>query len=452
MIKLAKYQQKSMQWLYENPYIILGDDPGVGKTHPAIFAAKQVISLSPNLIVCPAYLAENWKYELERCGETDIVVIVSNTPKEKRQLLKEHHTWTIISYAFLSMIEYKHLLAKKNSKYHIDSPKIQMRIKYRKLLLDNSWATLIFDEAHRLRNRNSLSTRAAHHLRKRVDRIWMLTGTPTVANSGDLFPLLKLCDPKKYSSYWRFVNEHCHLVQNPWTTIIGELKNSNNFHNILKKYMLRRTLHNMLPNIPEVIEQTITVELSKANRSLYDKAKKEFWLGDNPLLSGGAVIAALRQLTSRDEAKINAVLGLIEDLPNEKIIIFTWYRATVKQIVDKLNADNVYSITGANTAKNKQEIIGKYRGGSEQKILVATLGALKEGVNLQFGRIVIFIEEDWLAATNDQAVARLHRRGQTQTVLKYVIHANKTVDQTVHRIQKRRGEMSLQAVIREEFK
>ncbi len=428
MIQLAPYQTKAKDWLCKHPFTILGDEPGVGKTHPAIFAALQQTSCSPNLIICPAYLATNWAYELERSGETDVTVIVG-TAKVKKLLLAQNHKWTIMSYALLARFEYEKILLKRN------------------------WASLIFDEAHRLRGRNSLRTKAAYRLRKHVDRIWMLTGTPLVANAGDLFPLLKLCDPQEHSSYWRFVGEHCHLIQTPWATKIGKLKNETAFYDLLRKYMLRRKLVDMLPDIPEVVEQTITVELSNKNRSKYQQAKKDYWLDGKPLLSGGAVVTVLRQLTSEDGAKIDAVDGLIADLPNEKIVIFAWYRSTVHRIVQTLqeNYKGVYSITGATIWPDRQAKIDLFKQGG-QKFLVATLGALREGVNLQCARIVIFVEEDWLAATNEQATARLLRRGQERTVLKYCIHARKTVDESVHRIQQRRADMSLRAVLEEEFK
>jgi len=425
MIQLAPYQTKAEEWLRKNPFTILGDEPGVGKTHPAIFAAQQQ---GPNLIICPAYLATNWKHELERCGETDIVVIVGSA-KVKKLLLQQNYKWTIMSYALLARSEYE------------------------KILQQCAWASLIFDEAHRLRGRNSLRTKAAYRLRKRTDRIWMLTGTPLVANAGDLFPLLKLCDPQEYSSYWRFVGEHCHLTQTPWATKIGKLKNEAVFYDLLRKHMLRRKLVDMLPDIPKVVEQKITVELTGINRTRYQRAKKEYRLDDKPLLSGGAMITALRQLTSSDGTKIKALDGLISDLPEEKIVIFAWYRSTVHKIVEKLqeNYKGIYCVTGATPWKARQNKIDLFEQGG-QKFLVATLGALREGVNLQCARIVIFVEEDWLAATNEQATARLLRRGQERTVLKYSIHARKTVDESVHRIQQRRADMSLQAVINEEFR
>lgn len=430
MIDLAPYQTKARNWLNKHPFTILGDEPGVGKTHPAIFAAQQQTSQSPNLITCPAYLADNWAYELERCGETDIVV-VTGTAWRKQDLLQQNHKWTIMSYALLARYEYE------------------------KILLDRTWATLIFDEAHRLRGRNSLRTKAAYRLRKQVDRIWMLTGTPVVANAGDLFPLLKLCDPKEFSSYWRFVGEHCHLTQTPWATKIGKLKDETAFYDLLRKYILRRKLTDMLPDIPEVLEQTITVELTSENHRKYQKAKKEYWLDGKPLTSGGAVVTALRQLTSADGTKVKAVVELIDDLPDERVVIFAWYRSTVSNLIEKLSSrlppDRIYSITGGTSYSERSQIIRSFQQPG-QRILVATLGAMKEGVNLQCARIVIFIEEDWLAATNEQAVARLRRRGQDKTVLKYCIHAKKTVDESVHRIQQRRANMSLQAVLEEEFK
>ncbi len=437
MVRLDKYQDQAIRYLIDNNFSILGDEPGVGKTYPAIYAALHNYKANeqqPILIVAPAYLAYNWKYELMQCGETeDNICIVQGTMKAKKKMLLEPYKWYIISYALTARKEYLNLL------------------------LPLSFSSIIYDEAHRLRGRNSLRTKAAYKLRKKTNNLYMLTGTPTVANAGDMFPLLKLCAPKTFTSYWKFVDQHCYLIRTPWTTKIGRLRNEDSFHKLLENYMLRRKLSETNPQLKEAIEQTIIVELSDSSKAIYKKAKQDYLLvnedQETPLLSGGALVAALRRLTIEDNSKVEAVAGLLEDHSQEQIVIFCWYRNTVERVLQRLERFSrpVAAITGATSNRRRNELIAQFKQ-QDTGVLVATLGALKEGVNLQFAHTAIFIEEDWLAATNEQATGRLRRRGQLEPVVKYIILARKTIDQSVHRVQQRRAEQSLEAVLSEEFR
>ena len=63
---------------------------------------------------------------------------------------------------------------------------------------------VIFDEAGRLRNSDTLSNRAAANVIENSDAALLLTATPVQTGDRDLFNILRLLDPEEYDSYELF--------------------------------------------------------------------------------------------------------------------------------------------------------------------------------------------------------------------------------------------------------
>ena len=421
MIKLDPYQITSYEWLKASQYRILADDPGVGKTHPAIFAVKGLYG--PKLIVAPAYLLVNWKVELENSGETHIS-LVKGTPLEKGERLIADAVWFIISYETFA--------ATKNFKA------LRARI----------WSAIIFDEAHRLRGRNSARTRAALAFKPYTSRAFFLTGTPVIKNGGDLFPMLKFCNPTEFSSYWRFVETYCKVSSTPWGKKVGKFIDKPAFEAMLKPYMLRRTLQEVFPEMPPVITRDVYVELTESSRKEYKVAKADYLItnpdGRKTRIGAGGLVSALRKLTVQSGPKDEALIGLLEDIPEgEQIVVFAWYRSSVEHL--QVLLPSAAGFHGELPQSDRDYLIDAFKQGIF-RVLIATLSTMKEGVNLQNAQHVIFYEQDWVAATNEQAIARLHRRGQEKTVFAYNLITRKSIDESVYKAAAKRGSMSLEAI------
>lgn len=428
---LDDYQQEACKFLRTHNRAILADERGVGKTAPAIMAARASCDYGPHLVVCPAYLMTNWVVELEMWGAKGVHVVEGSASQKKAGLQQIQHSWTIISYDTLARKEYTALLASR------------------------AWHTIIYDEAHHLRGRNSLRTKAADQLKKRSQKTWMLTGTPLVKNAGDLYPLLRQCDPKEYSSYWRFVEENCYTTKNPWTTVVGRLRDEESFYRKLKPYMLRRKFRDIHGEIPDYVEQDIYVDVSEDTRRQLTQAKQEFRIDNGSgeewlLTSAGALLHGLRSIVSCDHAKYLTLEGLINNLNGEQFVVYTWYRDTARRVANMLLSSNVThrTVTGElqgviRTREADEHRAGKYRA------IVATLGALQEGINLQHCKNVIFVEGDWLYKTHDQAIGRFHRRGQENTVMVWNLVARKTVDEVVFKTMRKRQSWNLNQIVQE---
>ena len=63
-IELYPYQKNGIEYALEHKHVIIGDEMGLGKTVQALGVAAHTGKFT--LIVCPAYLKQNWKNEINK--------------------------------------------------------------------------------------------------------------------------------------------------------------------------------------------------------------------------------------------------------------------------------------------------------------------------------------------------------------------------------------------------
>ena len=440
LVQLYEYQTVAKMFLLQTQKAILADDIGVGKTFPAIAALLE--APRPRLLITPAYLQLNWKLELERFhpGLSIARIDGSVDVQKKFQVLRQPSTYDIVmtSYSIVGMSDPKQ--PKKNPQ-SLGKPLYPFQ--------KTTWGAIACDEAHNLRGRNSNATQFLYRIPTKY--LFLLTGTPIMNNGGDLYPLLHLCNPTEFSSYWRFVEEWCVVRQGAFDREVGAIIHPERLSKqVLGRYMLRRRHSDIGSNIPDTTTQVVHVEPTGTTRTALGIIKRELVKlietaeGDwtkIPLTSASAVLHELRRATAKDEEKLRTLIAILNDLPMEKAIVWCWYKDTVDIVAARLRKRwpkrNVVVVTGDVAATKRLEMANAFNE-SEDDILVATLASLSTGANLQKSRISIFYERDHLPATNDQALGRQVRIGQQETVLAYTILAYRTVDESIHRVEGRR--------------
>ena len=121
------------------------------------------------------------------------------------------------------------------------------------------------------------------------------------------------------------------------------------------------------------------------------------------------------KVDSKAERLLEFVKGILKD-PQEKVLIFTEYRDTLKYLVDLLEREgfNPVIIHGGMSMGERREAEELFRSGGI-RIMVAT-DAAGEGINLQFCHIMINYDLPWNPNRIDQRIGRLHRYGQKRDV------------------------------------
>jgi len=92
-----------------------------------------------------------------------------------------------------------------------------------------------------------------------------------------------------------------------------------------------------------------------------------------------------------------------------------------------------------NTMEEREQVIAHFRTTPDCQVLLTSLGAGGEGVNLTFASHVIIMEPYWNLATEQQAIDRIHRIGQTGVTHVARLHLEDSVETWVRSIQTRKS-------------
>lgn len=439
MLELDDYQITAREFLAERAFAGLWDAPGVGKTAPSIDAAAQRIADSygaagPTLVTAPAYLLPNWEYEIGRVVPGATVALADGKGSTARhEALQSDVDFILTSYNNWS--------AGKGKDYEY------------KELVTRGWSAYIFDEAHRLRGRNSRTTKHVYRVRRRDSTnvrtpVWGLTGTPIVNNPGDLYPMFYLWDKRRFPSYWKFVNEWCDIVTHPWGTDVGQLRTGMEeaFQALLGEFALRRTLRDV-PKLATLEEEHkhYHVTMPASVRKTIAEARQNYIiehpdLGKSDFVSGGgALYAKLRMLATDPPTAIKPKIDLLSQLLVAEenagpAVVYVWYKSSAHAVTEALTKSYrpVTLVTGDTPTDQRSAKVDEWKS-QENGVLVATISSLKEGISLVNASSVIFIEHSELPADQEQCVARLKRRGQTQLVSVHHVWAKGTPDIAIKR-------------------
>jgi SNF2 family DNA or RNA helicase len=469
-LPLSDYQEISRDFLLETDGVAgLFDSPGVGKTAPTIAAAweRHVQTGLPVLVTCPAYLVDNWAWEISRFAPADATISLANGngPTARREALRADADFIIHSYANWSA---KVPVRKTKAKTQYTPEDLESVATWEAAqvissegprpgsyqypeLHERQWAVIVFDEGHRLRGRNSIGTKHVFELRKArganlATPLWVLTGTPILNNPGDIFPLLHLRDKKRFSSYWNFVGDFCRVTKTPWATEVGQLRKgmADEFQELVSSFALRRTLAD-IPSLADLehVEKDYFVKLPPSINKTINKAREEYVLEHEDLEQsefingGGALYFRLRMLSTlpptSEKPKVDFVLDFLEDAVGP-VVVYCWYKDSARGVSEALTKSKrpVTLVTGDVPGARRGELVDQWKH-QPNGVLVATISSLKEGISLIHAQDVIFLEHSELPADQDQCIARLKRRGQTELVRVHHVWARNSPDMAIKR-------------------
>lgn len=379
-------------------------DPGIGKT-----ATSTVVALylkRQTLVVLPPILGVMWCRWLRRIkGVT--ATHYAGTPK-KRAEMKLDTDFVVMGMQIFKK-DFDSVLARMD-------PEL----------------TVIVDEATSIKNVGSDNHKAVAHLIRQCGAYAMfLSGTP-LSKPDDAYAYIKLIAPGTYRNLHHF--ENVHIAERDFFGNVTEWKNIDLLHANMKINSVRVIKSEVLMDLPPVIITPIHYQLDPKHYRLYQKLATEELL---ELENGGKIDATtvqalfhgLQQIIlnyatfSDNPADIAAGIDLldevVDELGGEKLVVFTNYRMTNTLLAE--HTARKYkgrTIFGGVSAKQQQAALDAFIDDPEVKTLTLQIQSGGMGIdNLQHvANNILFLEFPTLPAWFHQAVARLHRGGQTKNV------------------------------------
>lgn len=309
---------------------------------------------------------------------------------------------------------------------------------YNMLLEDNCllknivWNRVIFDEAHHLRNSETLRYRSCKQIKARVR--WLVTGTPIQNRRQDFYSLCCAAGMKSSfymdSSNLRVIGRNFVLRRTKQQVGIN-LPPVNKINCVVKwknqqEMLLSEEIHSLLPNqtyvsvckrqkIAECFGKAgVLTALLRARQScvLPDLMRKNMEIFYKLGFIQGDILQAL-DYTSKIDAVTELILSRKDNQKGK--IVFCHYKQEIDIIAERLikgGMTKVVCYDGRNSGgRNLQNLA------EPADALVIQIQTGCEGLNLQsnFSEIY-FVSPHWNPCVEDQAIARCHRIGQTKPV------------------------------------
>lgn len=425
--QLRNYQRVGANFLIKTKKSILADDMGTGKTLQTITACEE-LGAERVIVVCPNSLKWNWVDEIKKW--TDSAVTYVGGKKEDRVEAIENFEgkYLVINYEAIRL--------------HPELAKMK-------------WDVAVYDEAHKLKNRNTKQTKSAKKIK--ADNTFLLTGTPMLNRADELWSLLNMLNPKKYSSYWRFVECYCQTYHNGFGKEIlsGNPTQQKELRRELSPIMIRRTKDEVLPELPEKIRTRKLVELGDEQKRVYETMEKEAIVE----FSGGNIVVApvviaqitrLRQIAvspqlldhgTQKSAKFDTLMDIIEELKDEhKVVVFSQFRQAIEKFSERLDDAGIgwVSVTGTVSQDDRREATRKIQEDDETRVMLATIEASAHGFTWTSADTAVFLDRHWTPAINKQAEDRIHRIGQNNSVNIINLVAKDTVEERMEKLLERK--------------
>lgn len=396
---------------------LLADEMGLGKTFQALYWCLKRPKARPVVIVCPATLKYNWKREASFHVNLRSEVLEGRKPPRGKSWVATSSPILIINYEVL-----------------------QWWVPFLKTL---NVQVVIIDEAHYIKNRESKRYKAVKELCKGVPHVIGISGTPLTNRPAELWPVLSIIRPDKFTSFFKFAFKYCKPKKLPWGWTYGGARNTEELHRKLKATcMIRRRKTDVLKDLPPKVRKVIPLGLS--NPREYNEAATDIvaWLRkiDREKARKAKKSKALVQvgylLRLCAKFKYAYVCQWIDDFlenSDEKLVIFTMHRRMVELLKERYGRLAVV-VDGSVTGEKRQRAVDRFQHDDEVRFFIGNIKAAGVGITLTAASSLVFTDLPWTPGDLVQCEDRIHRIGQKSTAFIYYLVAANTIEEKLCRI------------------
>ena len=440
---LREYQKHGVEWinfLRSHRFGgILADDMGLGKTLQAITAlslythTREGVRI-PSLIVAPKTLLTNWQQELQKFAPHLTTLIVEGSPSTRSEAIEKIPDVDIVITSYPTLQRDIDVYLSKKYTFHY----------------------CVLDEAQYIKNPR---TKSAHTVKKITSEYRLaLTGTPLENSVEEIWSIFDFLMPN-------FLGNHSDFQKNTGNPIMnqGDAIALAHLRAKISPFMLRRTKSEVLKELPQKIEQIVSIELSDEQNILYQdvlmRIKKDIftaveekgWKASQIHILAGltklrqicnhpALVLPTKKTGEYPSAKLERTLEMVEEIAfrNGKVLIFSQFTSMLNIIATHLNKKNLQFSYLSGTTKNRSEVISQFTNDASIPVFLISTKAGGVGINLTVADTVIIFDPWWNPSVESQAIDRAHRIGQNKTVNVYRLRTVGTIEEKIAKLQERK--------------
>ncbi len=418
------YQWEGIHFGVAKKKLLIGDEPGLGKTLQSI-GIVNIAGAYPCLVICPSSLKINWQREFEKFTGKKALILDNATRTSWPYLLG-------MGMFHIAIVNYESL--KKFFVWDIKGGSKTFTLKDVVLNRDVAiFRSVIMDESHRLKDPTAQQTIFTRGIVEGKEYRILLSGTPVVNHAADLVAQLAIMGRlvSDFGGRGRFLAEY------------GEDENLSGLsERLYETCMIRREKMKVLTQLPEKQRTDLYVEIS--NREEYDLAAADLAsylreyteCTDRDIRRKMRMEALVKFMTLRSLAskgKIRQACDFIRNfLANGKpLIVFCSLKDNVRALQKQF--PDAVRVTGDDSLAEKQAAVDAFQSG-EARLIICSIKAAGVGLTLTAASNVAFVEFPWTYADCCQCEDRAHRIGQKDNVNCYYLIGRRTIDPVLYNI------------------
>ncbi|MCF1600399.1 DEAD/DEAH box helicase [Streptomyces muensis] len=392
-VSLRGYQAFGTRFALAQRRTILGDEMGLGKTIQAIAALAHLAAdgHSHFLVVSPASVLINWTREIEKRSTLRVTPLHGPDRQEAFTDWQDRGGVAVTTFDALRGFP--------------DPAR-------------GGLGMLVVDEAHYVKNPDTLRSRTVSAWAETCERVLFLTGTPMENRVEEFRSLVRILRPDLAET----VDDH------------DSVAGSKAFRKAVAPVYLRRNQQDVLTELPALQHTDEWEEPSAADEEAYREAVR-----------AGNFMAMRRAAYARPER--SAKLDRLREIAGEaaenglKVVVFSGFRDVLGVVRDALadtrqgTGGRVFGpISGSVPPARRQQLVDDFAAAPGHAVLLAQIEAGGVGLNMQAASVVILCEPQLKPTVEHQAVARAHRMGQVRSVHVHRLLCTGGVDERLVRL------------------
>ncbi len=435
---LRPYQKSGFQWLNylqdANWGGLLADDMGLGKTLQSLVVLQNYKTINETLkaiIVCPTSLLFNWQSEIEKFTPGLTYYVHHGSSRTAKQEVIDAHDIIITTYGTLrSDITF---------------------------LNHSEFDYIILDESQAIKNPTSKTAKAAFILQGKHKIA--LSGTPMQNNTFDIYSQMHFLNPGMLGTKEFFKEQFAVPIDK-----FQERQTKEHLKKVIYPFLLRRTKEQVAKDLPEKTEITLTCEMGKEQKKIYNEYKNLYRskiLGELDtrglnksqfsILQG---LMRLRQICDSpaiikgaegqeaNSIKLDELTAQLQGtVGNHKVLIFSQFLGMLSLIRNKLTEEKIDHeyFDGSYTTTQRQKAIKRFQEDENCRVFAISLKAGGMGLNLTAADYVYIMDPWWNPAVEEQAIDRTHRIGQTKNIFAYRFICKDTVEEKIMKLKEKKN-------------
>ncbi|MBR5975736.1 MAG: hypothetical protein IK020_11210 [Clostridiales bacterium] len=268
---------------------------------------------------------------------------------------------------------------------------------------------VIVDEAHYIKNIAAKRSQNVLRLCDHTDRILFMTGTPLENRVDEMVGLMGHLQKEVAQEAKTF----------SVTTYADDFKRK------ISPVYYRRRRNDVLSELPELTDIKEWCDMTKEDEQAYE----------NDVLEGSFM--DVRRVSWRNadylntSAKVTRLREIVQDAADDarKVLVFSFFLDTLEKVKTVFGEQCIGVINGAVPVEERQNIVDAFEAAAPGSVLAAQIQSGGTGLNIQSASVVVLCEPQYKPSTENQAIGRAHRMGQTRDVMVHRLLCPDTVDE-----------------------